>query len=461
MLIASATCAACASSPNARELIQSPALYQEAPKFVGSEGQVSAQQGISIVRGLEKEQDKQSEILRRHLAFEQSISGIPLTLGNKVTLLENASATYQAMLEAIRGAKDSINLEMYIFSDGPIGDSFADALTAAQLRGVQVNLMYDSVGSMRTSGGFFERMRDTGINILEYHPVNPFRARLAWSISHRDHRKQLVVDGGIAFTGGINISEEYASGLGSGGSSGGNEHRKKISHRNADSWRDTDVEVEGPAVAEFQRLFVEQWQSQNGPELSRRGYFPEIGAHGDQIVRVIGSVPQQASLIYITMVSAITNAEANVYLTDAYFAPDSQMINAMEAAARRGVDVELLLPAQTDEPFIDAAARSDYERLLEAGVKIHEWRGKMLHAKTATIDGVWSTVGSSNLDWWSIARNDEINAVILGYDFNKQVELMFKNDLEQSEQIELGQWRERSFVERAKELIAKLIKRWL
>lgn len=180
-------------------------------------------------------------------------------------------------------------------------------------------------------------------------------------------------------------------------------------------------------------------------------------AQGHQIVRVIGSIPEQFSLIYVDLISAIVNSETNVYITDAYFAPDHQMRRALADAARRGVDVRLLLPSHSDEPFIVSAQRSHYHHLLKAGVKIYEWNGAMLHAKTATIDGVWSTVGTSNLDWWSIARNNEVNAVILSHHFGDEMNLMFKNDLEDSTNIKLAQWRKRSLAERFDEFFAKLI----
>jgi cardiolipin synthase len=356
---------------------------------------------------------------------------------NKVTLLENGSVTYQAMLSAIRGARDNINIQMFIFSDGQIGQMFADALIERQRHGVQVNLMYDAIGSLSTSASFFERLQQNGIAVVEYRPLNPFEATLNWTLRHHNHRKMLVIDGRIAFTGGINISEVYASGL------SGSKERAPLAY-----WRDTDIEVQGPAVAEFQHLFIDEWNHQEGPPLASRDYIPKIERQGDQIVRVIGSVPERFSLIYVTLISAIVNSETNVYITDAYFAPDHQMLHALEHAARRGVDVRLLLPSQSDELMIVSASRSSYQALLESGVKIYKWQGEMLHAKTATVDVVWPTVGSSNLDWWSIARNNEINAIVLSHSFGDEMNLMFQNDLKNSKQIELGQWKHRSLHER-------------
>jgi cardiolipin synthase len=436
----------CGTIPDAAAVLHTNPLYFVAPSFVGPEGPLTARQTQRLITRLKQHQEMPSDILQRHLAFEQALTNVPLVLGNKVTLLENGTATYNGMLAAIRGAHDTINLQMFIFSDGPVGQMFADALIERQRHGVQVNLMYDSLGSLGTPASFFEGLRQSGIAVLEYRPVNPFGATLHWTLSHRNHRKMLIVDGRIAFTGGINIAEVYASGL------GGSARKAPPA-----DWRDTDIGVEGPAVAEFQRLFIGEWNYQKGPPLSSREYFPQVERQGNQIVRIIGSVPQRFNPIYVTLISAIINSETNAYITDAYFAPDRQMLHTLEQAARRGVDVRLLLPSQTDEPLIVSAARSHYEALLKAGVKIYEWQGKMLHAKTATIDGVWSTVGTSNLDWWSIARNNEVNAIVLSHSFGDQMDLMFRNDMENSRQIELDQWKHRPLRERLDETVAEII----
>jgi cardiolipin synthase A/B len=162
-------------------------------------------------------------------------------------------------------------------------------------------------------------------------------------------------------------------------------------------------------------------------------------------------------LIYVDLISAIVNSETNVYITDAYFTPDRQMLHALENAARRGVDVRLLLPSQSDEPMIVSAERSHYRALLTSGVKIYEWQGEMLHAKTATIDGVWSTVGTSNLDWWSIARDNEVNAIILSHSFGDEMNRMFRSDMENSTQIDLAQWKHRGLCERVEETVARMV----
>jgi cardiolipin synthase A/B len=443
---AAALLVGCGTVPDANALLHTNPLYLVSPSFVGPNGAVTARQANRIVARLEEHQQVPSDILQRQIAFEQAISNVPLVLGNKVTLLKNGAATYNAMLATIHSAHDSINVCMFIFSAGTVGRTFADALIERQRHGVQVNLMYDGLGSLSTPASFFDRMRQSGISILEYRPLNPIEVKLPWSFSHRNHRKMLIVDGRVAFTGGINISEDYASGL-----------RPSETRVLLETWRDTDIEIEGPAVAEFQKVFIGEWNYQEGPSLSRRNYFPNLQRQGGEIVRVMSSVPERFSLIYVSLISAIANSQTNVYITDAYFAPDGQMLRALANAARRGVDVRLLLPSQSDEPLIVSAERSHYRGLLKSGVKIYEWQGKMLHAKTATIDGVWSTVGTSNLDWWSIARDNEINAIILSHSFANEMNLMFANDLESSGQIELDQWQNRGIRERLDETTARLI----
>jgi cardiolipin synthase A/B len=446
LAVVAAFLSSCGTIPDAAALLHTNPLYLVAPSFVGPEGPLTARQAQRILARLKENQKIPSDILQRHLAFEQAISNVPLVVGNKVTLLKDAPATYRAMLEAIHGATDNINIVMYTFSDGPIGQMFANALIERQRHGVHVDLEYDSLGSIETPASFFEWLRENGIAVLEYRPINPLEATLRWSPGHRNHRKMVIVDGRIAFTGGINIAEVYGSGMGI-----------RTQKTPLESWRDTDIKVEGPAVAEFQRLFIDEWKYQQGPPLCSCNFFPKTARKGDHIVRVIGSVPRRFSLIYVTLISAIFSSETKVYITDAYFAPDHQMLHALEDAARRGVDVRLLLPGKSDEPLIVSAARSHYHALLKAGVKIYEWRGEMLHAKTASIDGVWSTVGTSNLDWWSIARNNEVNAIILGHSFGDEMDMMLRNDIENSKQIEPDQWKHRPLSERFEETIARII----
>lgn len=401
-----------------------------------------------------KNKRRDSNIFERHLAIEGAIVGSPLVAGNKVVLLQDGPATYQAMFAAIAAAKDHIHLETYIFEDDEAGQRFADALLARQAAGVQVNLIYDSVGALGTKREFFERLASAGMQVLEYNPVNPLKAKAGWDVNERDHRKLLVVDGRVAFLGGINISSVY-----SGSSSPG----PRVARSSKDlPWRDTHLRIEGPVVAEFQRLFIETWRKQRAAPLAEKKWFPALARRGDEVMRAIGSSPDEPySQIYATLLSAITSAESSIALTFAYFVPDPQLLEALKAAAARGVDVQLLLPSESDSALVFHAGRSYYDELLQGGIRIYERQDALLHAKTAVIDGVWSTVGSTNLDWRSFLHNQELNAVILGAEFGAQMRAAFERDLAASLPITLEQWQRRTIGLRLKEAFARMWGYWL
>lgn len=395
-----------------------------------------------------------TDIFERHLAVEGEIVGSPLTTGNDVVLLQDGPSTYQAMLAAILAARDHINMESYIFEDDEVGRRFADALIAKQQQGVQVNLIRDSVGTLRTPAAFFARLTASGVRVLEFNPVNPLTARKEWELNQRDHRKLLIVDGLTAFMGGINVSSVY--------SGGSFTQASRMRPDGTPAWRDTDLRLRGPVVAEFQRLFLATWAAQKGEELPPRNYFPPPERAGRQVVRAIGSSPEEPySLIYETLLSAIGSAETSVYLTNAYFVPDPQLLAALQAAAARGVDVKLILPGQTDSWLVFHAGRSHYEQLLRSGVEIYERHGVILHAKTALIDGVWTTVGSTNLDWRSFLHNHELNAVVLGREFGQEIQAMFDGDLAQSDAITLDSWQHRPMGMRVREMLARMWEYWL
>jgi cardiolipin synthase A/B len=445
----------CATLPDVQEEMAVPTTTEV--RFEGAQGPVSAARGEAILARLEGE----SGALQKHLAFEQAANlDSPLVLGNKVVLLQNGPATYQAMFAAIREASDHINLETYIFDDGTVGQALSELLLERRADGVQVNVLYDSVGGLMTPEAFFERLREGGVQVLEFNPLNPLTEnRKTWLVNNRDHRRQLVIDGRTAFVGGVNISDTYTS------APSGRRTRRQQGEKAPEldeGWRDTHIRIEGPVVAEFQKLFIDSWTRQEGPPLDARNFFPPLEPAGEDIVRAIGSTAEDAeSPIYMTLVSAITHAELEVLLTVAYFAPDRQILKALTGAARRGVDVKLVLPSYTDSWPIFHLGRSNYTKLLRAGVGIHERHGAVMHAKTAVIDGVWSTVGSSNLDWRSFLHNDEINAVILGREFAAQMRAMFEADLAESETIVLETWRRRSWWLRIKETVARLGAYWL
>jgi len=440
----------CASLPRAEDRIEQAALADPLPEMVAAHRAIPLQESEGIIEQLEKEVGP-TDILKRHILVMQEISGLPLVKGNKATLLIDGPATYASMFEAIRNAKDHINIETFKFEDDEVGLCFAELLLQKQSKGVQVNLIYDSLGSFYTPRAFFNQLRDCGIQVLEFNPINPFEVHGEWVLTHRDHRKILIVDGKVAFTGGVNISSVYT------GSSLGSEPKKaKL------PWRDTHVRIEGPAVAQLQELFLEAWKRQNGPPLAPKNYFPPLKEEKDELIRVIGSTAGEKNrLTYLMYVSAIMFATKYIYLTNAYFVPDGQTIRVLREASKRGIDVRLVLPPLSDIKLAFYAGRSYYQKLLESGIKLYERRNRMLHAKTAVIDSIWSTIGSTNLDRWSLLRDDEVNAIIIGPDFAGQMEALFIKDLENSDQIDLEKWKKRPLSERLMEWFARLFQYWL
>lgn len=419
----------------------------------GAKGPLSAARTEAVMDRLERGGER-TDIFTRHLAREEAIVASPLTTGNDVKLLQNGPATYAAMLGAIESARDHIHLETYIFDDDDVGRRFADALIERQQAGVQVTVIRDGVGTLSTDGAFFERMSDAGIAVLEFNPPNPLDARKGWELNSRDHRKLLIVDGRVAYMGGINISSVY-----SGGSS---RNGMAARPRGEPAWRDTDLELRGPVVAELQKLFLAAAEATSGHPPAPRAFFPAEASDGHEVVRAIGSSPDDPySLIYATLLSAIGSASTSVHLTNAYFVPDPQLLAALEAAAARGVDVRLILPSESDSSLVLNAGRSHYATLLRAGVHVHERRGAILHSKTALIDGVWATVGSTNLDWRSFLHNYELNVVVLGQGFGDQVQAMFERDLAASDEIEAKEWRRRGIAQRLRESFARLWEYWL
>jgi cardiolipin synthase len=438
--------ASCASLPDAGQ-----AAAERTPQKVsieGARGALSPQRVSSILSALDRGRTG-LDILESHVAAEQAIVGAALSAGNRVELLQDGAATYPAMFAAIEAATDHVNLETYIIEDDEVGRRFSELLLKKRAQGVQVNLIYDGVGSIGTPQAFFERLTRGGVQVVQFNPVNPLALRKAWQVNNRDHRKLLVVDGRVAFVGGINFSRVHSGGSAHGGPASA-------------PWRDTHLRIEGPVVDDFQKLFLQTWAKQRGAAPAPANYFPALAARGTEMVRAIGSTPDDPhSLFYLTLLSAISKAERNVWVTSAYFVPDEQLVEALVAAARRGVDVRLVLPGASDSGPAFHAGRSHYSALLRAGVKLHERRGAMLHAKTVTIDGVWSCVGSTNLDRRSFLHNDEIDATILGRGFAERMQAAFSADREASEEIDLARWEARSYGLRLREWSARLWEYWL
>ncbi len=414
------------------------------PEMVGVKGQLSSRKTEAIIKHLEHKAEP-TDILQRHQAVMEFLSGEPLIIGNDVTLIKD-NKTIDAMADAIESATDNINLETFIFNDDTVGKRIADLLLKKQSQGVQVNLIYDGFGSKGTHADFFQHMRDSGIQTLEFNPVTNLAA-----VFHRDHRKIIIVDGKLVITGGVNFTEAYSNRL-SGIAS---------EDENA-SWRDTDIRIEGPAVAEYQKLFMDTWAREKGPQLRGKNYFPPLQPRGKDLIQVIASTPGKLNRMnFLLYISALESAETYVHLTNGYFAPDAQTLAALKKASQRGVDIKIIVPGKTDNDFSIHAGRYDYSELLKTGVRLFEFQGTILHAKTGVIDGVWATVGTANLDLWSSLRDDEINAAIISPQFAEEMEKLFASDLEKSVEITPEKWKKRPILPRIKEWFAHLFVRFL
>jgi len=371
----------------------------------------------------------------------------PLLGGNRVQLLQDGPATFEAMFRAIDGARDHINIESYIVeADGP-GEELARRLVERCKAGVRVNLLFDSFGSFGTSAAFFDKLRDADVRLCEYNPIQRWRALLGKALHLRDHRKLMVVDGRIGFIGGVNISAVYSSGPLGPRAAGGN---------SGPGWRDIHVAVEGPVVQRLQRLFIAHWQRFANVPMQQARYFPPLPPAGTQRVGVAAcDAGRRPNPYYNALLGAIDGARSRILLTTAYWVPPRRLMRSLTQAAERGVAVSLLLPGVSDFWAPLHAGRSHFARLLAAGVQIHERHDALLHAKACVIDGVWASVGSSNIDWRSFVHNAEANLIVLDHGFAGQLEQVFRDDVRQAQRIDAEAWAQRSLGFRLKETLAR------
>jgi len=447
--------AGCASVPDADEdIAEATAASSPRTTILGADGPLTVAQSHRLLSRVAAETG-QDIVLQRHLAIETAVAGTPLTAGNVTELLRDGEGTFAAIFKEIDGAKHHINLEYYTLEDVVYdGKRLSDVLIAKRQAGVAVNIIYDSYGSSDTPSEFFERLKAGGVNLVAFHPVNPLEATIkGYSPNDRDHRKIMVVDGTVAIIGGVNLATYYQSKTP--GSDPKGEQAADAGKANPlatdlpDNWRDIAIRIEGPAVEQLQGLFLGHWRSEGGPKLDQTGFFPVISAKDGQIVRIIGSSPQQeVSRYYVTLISAIRNAEHHIWLTTAYFVPTFEEKHALMDAAERDVDVRLMLPAVSDASQAVAVARSHYSDLLDAGVRIFEMSDVVLHSKTVTIDGVWSAIGSSNFDHRSVLFNDEVDGVIIGREAAEGLEKIFEEDRKVAREIKLDEWQQRPLTDR-------------
>ena len=421
-------------------------IIDNAPKIpqtvVGARGPLSPAQSKDVIERL----GAQSDLLQRHLAIEQEIAGTPLSVGNRTQLLQDGPPTFRAMFAAMKAARRNIYLEYYIFEDVESDQTrLVDLLTKKARAGVSVAIIYDSYGSIDTPQAVFDALRAAGVKVLGFHPLTDVGA-----INDRDHRKILVVDNRTAIVGGVNLYTVYQA----------HPHSRMVAsdgNNNPDTWHDTDLEIDGPGAAELQQVFLTHWGDEKGPALKPVAERPPpVG--GNQAVRVIASdhddtIPRY----YATILSAIRNAEKNIWISAAYFVPTADEKADLIAAAKRGVDVRLMLPGHSDQPMAQAVGRANYGDLLEAGIHIFEEQDGMLHSKWATIDGVWSVVGSSNFDHRSILFNDEVDAVVLGRETAAQLESLFDKQVAKAKPVTLQAWSDRPLDERFREFYSRAL----
>lgn len=382
----------------------------------------------------------------RDVAFLQTmhaLTGAPMSAGNHVTILKNGVQIFPSMLSAIKAAKRTINLEFYIYWDGGIGRLFAEALAERARAGVQVKVILDAVGSSQMSAGLIEFMARNGIDLEWYHPLRWYTIS---RVNHRTHRKLLIVDGEIGFSGGVGIADTW---LGDADSK--------------DHWRETVIRVEGPVVTQMQFAFMDNWVKSRGELLTGLSYFPQIPPRGNHITQVIKSSPSEgSSTVKLLYIISIVSATQSIYINNAYFLPDPDTTRALEGAVRRGVDVRVIVPGElSDVPIARQASRLHYEFLLRRGLRIFEYQPTMMHAKTMVVDGIWTTIGSSNFDDRSFRLNDEVNVNVYDEGIASQIEQMFLEDASRAIEITPRKWLRRPFFDRFKEGFAGVFKRQL
>nr|WP_298719086.1 cardiolipin synthase [uncultured Steroidobacter sp.] len=401
-------------------------------------------------------QEYQSDAAVRELvAAVRRNSSMPLTSGNRVDALIDGPQTYDAIESDLRAARHHIHLETFIFGADDIGRRFGDLLARKRKEGVEVRVLYDSIGSMDTPKDFFEHLRQQGIEVREFRPMNPVKNPRIWDINNRDHRKIIVIDGKVGFTGGINIDSTYSSSSAS---------RPGPKRGIEDGWRDTHMRLQGPVVKQLQTLFLQSWAEAGEPLQARDGdrYVPPARSAGKTLVTIVGNDSESDDRsLYGTYLAAFTHASNRLWITHAYFAPNPELLDAMVDASRRGVDVRLIVPAFTDSRIVLNATQSTFTPLLEAGVKIYELKDALLHAKSVVIDGTVAIVGSANLDMRSFLHNDEVNAIVINRDFGQRMEEVFKRDERASRPVTLERWQKRSLWQRLKEFGVKLFGYWI
>lgn len=377
----------------------------------------------------------------------EEISGTRFTLGNRVMLLHKGRDSFNAIFESVDKAEKLICLQFYIFRNDETGTELAGLLKKKSGEGVKVFVLYDHFGSIGTPRRFWKELTEAGIAIRA---SRPFKWSSPFHYPHRDHRKLLIIDGLRAFTGGLNIANEYR---------GFHLRRKR-------AWRDTGIILEGPVVPELFETFRRAWQTWKGSTIPFPGTpEPQSVAPAPEgslpVITIFASSARGRRRMRKLLYYSIAHAKKSILLTTAYFTPSRRMLYSLEEAVQRGVEVKLLLPGESDVPAAFYAGRAFFSRLLKAGVRIFSYQGEVLHAKSYVFDGCWSVVGSANLDFQSLRWNDEGNVGILDEGFGREMNALFEEDITRSVEIDKETWVKRPFLEKIKERFFALFRRRL
>ncbi len=395
---------------------------------------------LSVAEGKSSQQELSSDRVSPISFFNllQNVSSFPVSYGNRITFLTDPQEALNSMIQEISAAKSYIHLEYYIISSDAITENIFDSLIAARNRGVEVRILYDSLGSLSLKRLHFRKLKRTGIHIAGFLPFSLIPQRI--NFNFRNHRKILVVDGRTAFTGGTNLGREYLG--------------KPGDHQ----WRDFSIQLWGPVCHQLEEVFRADWKFTTQEDLSSLKYYPPLQHPGNALIQVIDSGPDTSfQSLHRAIFGGVTTAQKQISLMTPYFIPDSSMLAALEVAALRGVDLKLVFPEKNDQWLVKWASRSYYDELLEAGAKIFEFQPKILHAKLMTIDDELTLIGSGNMDIRSFRLNFEITLLIQDVGINQQAQKLFDDDKKNSVQIQTETFRRRGLCKQLTENSCRLL----
>ena len=362
-------------------------------------------------------------------------TGAPIVAGNNIEVLLNGDQTFPRMLRDIKSAKSTITFAQYLYEDGPIAQELAQAFADRCRVGVKANILLDRHGSGRVPAEIIRRLKNAGCNVEYFRQIEADGIIFPWRLlryNYRSHRRVLVVDGRIGYTGGYGVSEAWTG-----------------NGRTPEHWRDTNARIEGPVVSFLQTAFAESWLETTGIAIGGDDYFPRLDHAGKMRAQVVKSSPLGGSFQnYMLFLLSINSAKKSILITNPYFIPDEVLTEALVNAAARGVRVTILTPGTIDNRFTYTASRSHYGPLLLGGVEVFEYKAALMHAKTIVVDGAWATIGSTNIDNRSFALNQEINLTVHDIGVARHLEEIFREDLKYSEPVTYEQWRSRGMFER-------------